>query len=96
MLSIVLRHGFSRHSYDISENPQVISYYKKRGKCPLSTLNALYMPHSLPIKKAKAEDVSKLASKYVPPYLQGFFMLTHPLLMMVLLIVMMTDDSIYK
>lgn len=31
------------------------------------------MQYPLPIKKAKAEDVSKLASKYVPAHLQGFY-----------------------
>uniref|UniRef100_A0A1X7T9F3 Uncharacterized protein n=1 Tax=Amphimedon queenslandica TaxID=400682 RepID=A0A1X7T9F3_AMPQE len=46
---------------------------EKRGKHPLSTLNALYMQYPLPIRKAKAEDVSKLASKYVPAHLQGFY-----------------------
>ena len=62
-----------RHSYDIRETPQIVSYYKKRGKRPFSTLNALYSQYPLPIKRAKAQDVSKLVHSYVPAHLQGFY-----------------------
>ena len=62
-----------RHSYNISEVPQVVSYYKKRGKRPISTLNPLYNQYPLPIKKAKASDVTILVNKYLPINRRDFY-----------------------
>ena len=60
-----------RHTYDVKENPQTVSYVKKRGAEFNTELlpPTLYHQYPLPINSAKAKDVQELADKYVPrPY----------------------------
>lgn len=63
-----------RHSYEISEMPQRVSYFKKRGK--QDGIDAmppfLYTQNPIPIKKAKADDLLKLL-EYIPAKHHSFY-----------------------
>ena len=61
-----------RHSYDIRDSSNCIILQEER-ETSISTLNALYSQYPLPIKRAKAQDVSKLVHSYVPAHLQVFY-----------------------
>ena len=64
-----------RHTYDVKEIPQWVSFLKKRKA--LSGFECipplLYHQYPIPIKKEKAQDVKSLVSKYVPSEYQGFY-----------------------
>ena len=62
-----------RHTYNVSEEPQCVSYSKKRGMKGMSIPRCLYQQYPLPIKKAKADDVQTLAVKYLPAQHQQFY-----------------------
>lgn len=64
-----------RHTYDVTETPQRVSYYKKRGTQGGMDSNPppLYQCYPLPLKKAKVDDLRKLVSSYVPAEHQEFF-----------------------
>ena len=62
-----------RHTYNISEEPQRVSYSKKRGMKETVIPRCLYQQYPLPIKKAKADDVKRLAVKYLPAQHQQFY-----------------------
>ena len=66
-----------RHTNDTNEDPTFLSFFKKRstkseivmeGKAPM-----LYPTYPIPIKKAKANNLHKLVSSYVPLKHQGFY-----------------------
>lgn len=64
-----------RHTYNVEETPQCVSFKKKRGiQSGINRLPPpLYDQFPIPIKKAKAEDVRMLVSKYVPNAHQEFY-----------------------
>ena len=64
-----------RHTYDVLETPQSVSFMKKRGiKGGLDCLPPpLYDRFPIPIKKAKADDVRILVTKYIPASHQDFY-----------------------
>ena len=62
-------------AYNVTENPKRVSFFKKRGihsgrdaKPP-----PLYQQYSIPLKKPKADDLSKLVSSFVPSEYQHFY-----------------------
>ena len=61
-----------RHTYDVNEPPQWVSYFKKQviqnGSPP-----PLYEHYPIPIKKAKAVDLKKLVTEYVPSHYRSFY-----------------------
>lgn len=65
-----------RYSHNISEKPQKVEYRKKSSihlnlqHQPLPAYNS----YPLPIKRAKANDVMKLAKDYVPEDVRGLYM----------------------
>lgn len=56
-----------RHTYDVNEKPKRVSFIKKRGiQSGFDSLPPpLYDQYPVAIKKAKAEDLKKLVTKYV-------------------------------
>ena len=75
---VVLEHPnevWVRHTYDVLETPQSVSFMKKRGiKDGLDCLPPpLYDRFPIPIKKAKADDVRILLTKYIPASHQDFY-----------------------
>ena len=62
--------------YDVKELPQRVVYFKKRGVQDGIDLNTPPL-YPLPIKKAKAEDLHKLVSSYVPAEYQEFYAELH-------------------
>ena len=63
-----------RHTYDSKEIPQRVKYNKKRAKGQTHLAPpCLYQSFPISIKKAKADDVKKLVSHYVPARYQGFY-----------------------
>ena len=55
-----------RHTYNVEEIPQRVSFLKKRGMQNSGGIPPpLYNQYPLPIKKEKAEDVRKLVDKYI-------------------------------
>jgi hypothetical protein len=56
-----------RYTYDVYETPRRVSFFKKSGVTfHLQHVPPLYENYPLPIKAAKATDLKKLASKYLP------------------------------
>ena len=75
---IVLEHPnevWVRHTYDANEAPQHVSYFKKRGvqRGFDGPPPPLYDNYPIAIKKAKADDLKKLVTHYVPVEYQGFY-----------------------
>ncbi len=66
---------WTRHTYNIKEKPQRVSYLKKRGKKPgiEAEVPLLYCQYPNPIKQAKANDLRKLVSQYVPQEYRSFY-----------------------
>ena len=63
-----------RHSYDCTEEPQYVSYFKRRGKInDISEPSLLYKQYPIPIKKEKANDLVKLVRSFVPFKFQSFY-----------------------
>ena len=64
-----------RHSYDVKELPQRVSYFKKRRRQSGIEGNTppLYHQFPIPIKQAKADDLKKLVASYVPTEYQDFY-----------------------
>ena len=63
-----------RHTYNVREKPRRVSYYKKKHSADLNTPPPpLYSAYPIPIKKAKADDLRKLVSEYVPMSSQSFY-----------------------
>ena len=64
-----------RYTYDPSETPRKVSFYKKsRVNIPLCHLPPqLYQGYPLPIKAAKAADLKKLATQYLPADTRGMY-----------------------
>ena len=64
-----------RHTYDVSEVPQCVSFRKRRGiQKGIDSPPPLYDRYPIPIiKRAKADDLWNLVSKYVPTAYQGFY-----------------------
>ena len=65
-----------RHSYDAKEEPLCASYHKKRKKCITDIDSApplLYNSYPVPIKEAKAKDITKLVTSYIPLQYQSFY-----------------------
>ena len=64
-----------RHTYDVNEKPKRVSFIKKRGiQSGFDSLPPpLYDQYPVAIKKAKAEDLRKLVTKYVPAAHRGFY-----------------------
>ena len=64
-----------RHSYNVSETPQCVSYFKKRGmQFGIDMMPPpLYQQYPIPINKAKADDLRKLVASFVPTEYQEFF-----------------------
>jgi len=63
-----------RYSYDVKEQPRSVCYFKKRNQTALDVFPPhLYSQYPVPIKKAKAEDLRKLVSEYVPEEYQSFY-----------------------
>ena len=64
-----------RHTYDVNEKPKRVSFIKKRGiQSGFDSLPPpLYDQYPVAIKAAKAEDLKKLVTKYVPAAHQGFY-----------------------
>ena len=68
---VILEHSsdvWIRHTYDVGETPQCVSFRKKRGvqKGIDSLPPPLYDCYPIPIKKAKADGLRSLVSRYVP------------------------------
>ena len=65
-----------RSTYDPYETPHNVSFYKKsRVKISLQCLPPqLYNQYPLPIKAAKAADLKKLASQYLPNFAKDMYM----------------------
>ena len=64
-----------RHTYNVDEAPQQVSYFKKRG-VQLGIDGpppSLYEYYPIPIKKAKADDLKKLVADYIPGDYQSFY-----------------------
>ena len=64
-----------RHTYNVNEAPQQVSYFKKRG-VHLGIDGPpppLYEYYPIPIKKAKADDLKKLVADYIPGDYQSFY-----------------------
>ena len=64
-----------RHTYNVDEAPQQVSYFKKRG-VQLGIDGPpppLYEYYPIPIKKAKADDLKKLVADYIPGDYQSFY-----------------------
>lgn len=56
-----------RYSYDVREKPQCVSFFKKRNRETLDVAPPILYPmYPIPIKKAKADDLKKLVSDYLP------------------------------
>ena len=56
-----------RHTYNVEEITQHVSFLKKRGMQNSGGIPPpLYNQYPLPIKKEKAADVRKLVDKYIP------------------------------
>jgi len=70
-----LNEVWARHTHDVKEQPQRISYFKKRGiQAGVERMAPpLYSQYPIPIKKAKAGDLTKLVSSYVPLKYQHFY-----------------------
>ena len=63
-----------RHTYDVFEVPQRVCYRKKRGvKNVCQMPPSLYEQYPIPIKRAKAEDLKKLVTSYIPREYQHFY-----------------------
>ena len=63
-----------RYSYNVRENPRRVSFFKKRHRETLDVAPPiLYSLYPIPIKKAKADDLKKLVSDYVPNAYQPFY-----------------------
>ena len=63
-----------RYTYDVKEEPRRVCFLKKRKQESLDTPPpALYSQYPIAIKKAKAEDLKKLVSDYVPPEFHAFY-----------------------
>ena len=63
-----------RYTYNVSENPRCVCYYKKRNQTEVETPPPdLYTVYPIPIKRAKAEDVQKLVHEYVPAEHRHFY-----------------------
>lgn len=63
-----------RHGYDPSESPRCVSFFKKKGVQVSEEMPSPLYPHyPIPIKEAKAADIRKLVSCYVPKEHQGFY-----------------------
>lgn len=65
-----------RSTYDPYETPRKVSFYKKSHvKISLQCLPPqLYNRYPLPIKAAKAADLKKLASQYLPNFAKDMYM----------------------
>ena len=74
---VVLEHPnevWVRHTYDVLETPQSVSFMKRGIKGGLDCLPPpLYDRFPIPIKKAKADDVRILVTKYIPASHQDFY-----------------------
>ena len=57
----------------MKEQPRRVCYYKKRNQEELGSTPLLYTKNPIPIKKAKAEDIRKLVSEYLPPEHRDFY-----------------------
>ena len=62
-----------RCTYDVKEQPRRVCYYKKRNQEEPGSPPPLYTRNPIPIKAAKAEDVRKLVSEYLPPEHRDFY-----------------------
>ena len=64
-----------RHTYDVSETPRCVSFRKRRGvqEGIDSPPPLLYDHYPIRIKRAKADDLRTLVSKYVPEAYQDFY-----------------------
>lgn len=63
-----------RYTYDVSEIPRKVSFYKRtRGSISFHAPAQLYRQYPLPIKAAKATDLAKLASQYVPASIKNMY-----------------------
>ena len=64
-----------RHTHDVSEIPQCVSFRKRRGVQKGIDLPPppLYNCYPIPIKRAKADDLRNLVSKYVPTVYLDFY-----------------------
>ena len=64
-----------RHTYNIEEEPQQVSYFKKRQA--IFDINfhppVLYHVYPLPINSAKSEDLKILSQQYVPSWYRDFY-----------------------
>ena len=66
---------WARHTYSVTETPNRVSYYKKRGI--QSGIDAkpqsLYQQYPIPLKKEKADDLRKLVMNFVPSEYRDFY-----------------------
>ena len=64
-----------RHTYNIEEEPQHVSYFKKRQAIFDIDFQppVLYQVYPLPINSAKSEDLKILSQKYVPSAYRDFY-----------------------